>query len=218
MFTHSNNSQFQYLFFIVGKCHSADEAYRMLHNELEGREVAIKTYEASLLSIRAEKMRLDFVREHAKTEWERLAATADLAKIEANKPLGAVCYQEALRERAFIQKLIDFVQPHRQFAHLPDHEAMQACQFHEWQEEMKFRAENYVLAEGRIPADQLGAMRLHPAFDDEIMPHIEACIEMAKQGKRLSSPPFGQRLMTEVAPKLLPGYGENSTDPKLLKE
>ena len=204
MFTHSNNSQFQYLAFLVGRCHTADEAYRILSNELENRDLAINTYQADQLARQAEEMRLRHEEETAATPWERLKATAELAKMRAAAPIGIACYEEALRERDFIQSLITKIQPHRKYAALPDHEAMQACQREEWAAELKFRAENFLLSEGRIPADHFGTMRLHPDFEADILPHVETVLQLAKQGRRALSPTFGQRLMLEAAePKLL---------------
>ena len=49
---HWRNSNFQIKHFIAGKCHTPDEAYRMLLQQWEDRELAIRT--ANVSSLRAE--------------------------------------------------------------------------------------------------------------------------------------------------------------------
>ena len=45
---HWRNSQFQTIHFIIGKCHTADEAYRMVCQQLEEREQVVTTANISL--------------------------------------------------------------------------------------------------------------------------------------------------------------------------
>lgn len=170
---HWRNSNFQIAYFIAGRCHSADEAYRQLMQLREERDVALKTASASVKRAQARMLRAHAtLTDPCTDEATRLEAEADLDDIEATRQQAQDCYDQAVRERDFIDTLIEKVKPHRQYAHLPDHEAHQAAQADEWHAELLFRAQNY-LATGGLPPDQLATMRLHPAFESSIAPAIE---------------------------------------------
>lgn len=164
------NSRFQILAFIVGACHTWDEAYRVCKNQLAERERAIwyaETEGKISRLIGRDKSTLNPI---------------ELTEIE--------CYEEALRERDFYKELIERIQPMRKYAHLPDHEAFQACQREEWCLKLMTRAENYLASQGFIPPDQLEAMRQHPDFETRIGPHIDMVkLEMRDGLSRLPSRP-----------------------------
>ena len=210
MFTHSNNSQFQYVYFLVGKCHTADEAYRIIKDQLEDRTLAIRVYEAGEKKRRAKRIRIDEQINPLEHPATRLEAEAELEELQAHEGQAKACYDEALREKAFLEDLLERLQPYRKYSHLQDHEAMQACQREEWLYELLQRVENYVQAQGSVPPDQFAAMRLHPDFDNVIMPHILAAVEHRRSGKLLISRPP----MANAMPHLL----ATSTEPKKLKE
>lgn len=168
MFTHSKNSHFQYTYFLAGKCHTADEAYRVLKDQLDDRELAIE-------------MNQD--------------------KVPAGDKRGQELLAEAKRERDFIQNMIATIDPFRKYRHLPDHEAMQACQREEWGLELIRRAENFLLMSGAIPADQIEAMRLHPDFDEVIFPRIMAIEQARLRGHLLTVP---KPTWVQTIEKLLP--------------
>ena len=195
MFTHSKNSHFQYAAFIAGRCHTADEAHRILRDQWEDRDVAIKTFEASLIRQEAKREKAAALAEDPTAKpWERLEAKADVIEIEAKNAQARACYDEAVRERAFLEELIASIQPYRKYAHLPDYEAMQACQREEWRLEFMTRIENYMMTSGTVPADQLAAMRQHPDFHTAIYPYLLECrkavIEKRLPGTAWKKPPF----------------------------
>jgi hypothetical protein len=143
---HWNNSNFQLTYFIAGMCHTPDEAYRVLKCQLEDRQVAWAL---------AHKAKAD--------------RTEPVLKILADQE--EACIRACEAEIAHIESLIAKVQPLRKFAHLSDHEAAQACQREEWRLKLRAKAENFLMAQGSIPPEELAAMRAHPDFSD-ISAHI----------------------------------------------
>lgn len=152
---HWRNSQFQTIHFIIGACHTADEAWRKAKEQLEEREMA-------------------------------LVAQPDGAAIpdDARGRNTMACLDECKREIDFLKDVIARLEPHRKYRDLPDHEAHQACQREEWALEFKFRAENYLLSAGTIPADQLAAMRVHPDWP-QIQNHINTTRALLATGQPL---------------------------------
>jgi len=170
---HWRNSNFQILHFIVGACHTADEAYRKLYELREERNVALKQSEASSLLQQAKLLRhkrqLD-----SDDAAEVLEAQAGILELESTREQTEACIEAAKKEVEFIDNLIERIEPHRKYKNLPALEAHQATQREEWLYELKSRAENFLLSGGGIPADQLAVMRMHPGWEEEILPHIES--------------------------------------------
>jgi len=172
------NSNFQTKAFIAGKCHTADEAYRILCQQLEDRERALR--EAGFAAKEAEL---------AIEELEEDIANAEgIAKRKLELKLERVCSEDssgvvevAKIERDFIKSLITELEPLRKYKHLPDAEAHQAAQQEEWQLELCFRAENYLAASGTIPHDHLAAMRMHPEWSTKISPRLLEITEALSQ-------------------------------------
>ncbi len=200
--TNRQNHDFQILHFIVGSCHTPDGAYGILCDLEEDRSNAIKMHRSSMLREKAKRLaaqrKID-----SKDEIEQLEGEADLAEIEAMAETTQRCYDAAQDELAFIQKLKDRLEPHRQFAHLPIREAHQAAQPEEWKFELMKRAENYLLSGSGIPADHFGTMRMHPAWESTIQPHVKNIIAAGqaaqlalKGGKPLPQAPL---LVTPLA-------------------
>lgn len=190
MFSGSRNSKFQYLYFVLGECHTPDEAYRVMQEQLDDREGALAAADAVFLRLRAKRLRVEGVLEDPDTdEPTRLEAEADLVEIVNGEAAHRRAYAEAARERDFLCKLIDEIAPLRRYRDLPDHEARQACQREEWAHKLIVRAENYLATVGTIPADHFGAMRMHPDFPTRILPRIAAVEQAKAAGKVLMSPP-----------------------------
>lgn len=179
---HWRNSNFQTTYFIAAKCHTADEAYRVLKAQKEERDMAIAKAKGGAHKIKARMLKALSQLDSDK-EWEREEATGEILEIKAQEQQDKDCLEEAERESEFLQSLIDKVQPHRKFAHLPDHEAFQEAQYEEWRQELIFRAQNFIAAQGHIPPDHLATMRLHPAFEQSIQPVIEHAVSRVQQGK-----------------------------------
>lgn len=199
MFTHSKNSHFQYTFFLAGRCHTADEAYRVIKDQLEEREQTIKGADASMKRAQAKRLRAEeSLRLNSHSQYTRLEAEADLLEIQAGAAVQTACYDEAVRERDFLKTLLERLQPYRKYAALPDHEAMQACQREEWLHELIFRAENYIASQGAIPADHIAAMRQHPDFENVLSPilgQLQAARAHGRMAACLHRPTFMKALI-----------------------
>lgn len=156
------NSNFQIAYFLAGKCHTPDEAYRVLKSQLADREQAIAQAHRNKVLALYDKNRND---------------------LDAIDRTTLDCFEQALREADFIRLCLAKIEPFRKYAHLPDFEAHQAAQLDEWELEFIFRAENYIACEGRIPAEQLAAMRLHPRFKTSIAPVLQQLTNDARSGQ-----------------------------------
>lgn len=181
---HWQNSNFQIAHFLAGKCHTADEAFRVLRQQLEDREVALAT--AARFSWR--KLWREFLLLFMKPDALDLQARA--------------CIDQAQREAAYIRSLLAQIEPARKLAHLPDHLAYQFAQQEEWRRELIYRAENYIASLGAIPPEQLATMRLHPEFKDMIAPRIQKMLAAQKSGQ-LSIEGKTKLLPEENKPKLV---------------
>jgi hypothetical protein len=152
---HWRNSQFQTLYFIVGSCHTADEAWRKAKEQLEEREMVLD------------------------------AQPNNIAFPDTPQGRNALaCINECKREIDFLKDIISRLEPYRKYKDLPDHEAHQACQREEWALEFKFRSENYLMSLGFVPHDQLSAMRTHPDWS-EIQNHIVQTKALLAENKPL---------------------------------
>jgi hypothetical protein len=175
------NSNFQILHFLVGSCHTPDAAYALLCDLKEDRERALSKIKSADLWMQAKILKLEEVINNPDSKvYEVLEAKAELIDIENEKPFAQKNIDAAYNEFDFIQKCMSKLEPHRKYAHLSLPEAHQAMQKEEWCLELKHRAENFLLTEGRIPHDQFSTMRQHPDFNSELLPFIEstkACIQ-----------------------------------------
>lgn len=169
---HKQNSNFQITHFLAGSCHTADGAYSMLCDLKESREEVIAYYEVSQLKKQARKIRAEKLIK-SDDEADRLDGQAELLEIENNNKQGKILFEAAKDELNHINKCIEAVQPLRKYAEYPDLEAHELAQREEWKLELIHRAENYMLTGGTIPADHFVTMRMHPDFNNEILPQIE---------------------------------------------
>lgn len=180
------NSNFQIKHFIVGTCHTVDEAYRQLYQLWEDRDVAIRNAESSALRAKAKLLKAQQVLDSSTTdEIAKLEAEADIVEFNAFKDQSVSVLKQAIAERDYIKSLMDEVEPHRKYSHLSLEEAFQATQEEEWFEELKWRAENFLASQGNIPHDHLATMRLHPAWETQLLPYVAFLIEEHKQGRVL---------------------------------
>lgn len=184
---HWRNSRFQVLHFIVGKTHTPDEAYRVLMELREERQMAVDFAKVSDLRTQAKIAKANKIIKSSKIEWDVLEAQADLLDIENGKANSQACLDEAIRELTFIDLLLARVEPHRRYKDVPLYEANQMIQLDEWKYELMTRAENYIAAVGHIPADHFGTMRLHPGWEAEIQPRI---IDVVKANQSQGRIPF----------------------------
>jgi hypothetical protein len=188
---HWRNSRFQVLYFLVGKTHTPDEAYRVLCELREERQLALNN--AQVADKRAQAKLVEAKRIVSSTlmrmfsKGKVLKAEADILEIELMKSHGQDCIDEAERELDFLTMLIKRVRPHCKHKDLPDHEAHQLAQQEEWKYELLTRAENFIGAQGYIPADHFATMRLHPEWESEIAPYVTNLIQARKENKAIAA-------------------------------
>ena len=165
------NHDFQIAYFLAGSCHTPDAAYALLCDLRDDRAMAL---EAS----------------NGRSWWRFWRKPGPVAA-----DVQARCIAAAKAELDTINKCIDRLQPLRKYSNLTDAEAHEACQAEEWKLELIFRAENFLLNGGVIPADHFAAMRQHPAFKDEILPAIEGM--KLGNGYYISTRSFDPQLLLE---------------------
>lgn len=180
---HRNNSDFQLRHFIAGSCHTADAAWNILYEQrldiMSKREIT----KARLLRRRAQWLDLEEQRQSIVTEQDELRYQAAKIEYDSGEGMLEMALAGADKELATIEGLMAELEPHRKYAHLPLLEATEAAQNDEWREEFKHRIENYMVSQGTIPHDQLEAMRKHPDFETNILPHIKQTVARIESAK-----------------------------------
>jgi len=179
---HRTNTNFQLTHFIAGACHTADAAYFTLYNQREDRLIALRSAEVDTLRTQARRLKIQ-AQLQSDDPIIRLEAEADLKELEHGTAMQETLIAAAQEELRFIEECMAKLQPLRKYAHLPDAEAAEAYQAEEWAHEMRFRAENFLVTQGSIPADHFASMRQHPAFSSFILPHIEQIHNSIKSGQ-----------------------------------
>lgn len=166
------NTNFQIAYFIAGSCHTPDAAYIALLALRNERAQALEAVQVTLLRRQAAQLRAER-QMNSEDLAEQLEGQAQLLEIAQSQEQEQQLIAAAESELAFINSCIDQVQPLRRYSHLSDADAAEACQQAEWLGELRRRAENYLMTQGTIPADQFDAMRQHPEFAQVLLPHIE---------------------------------------------
>jgi hypothetical protein len=174
---HKQNTNFQIVYFLVGSCHTPDGAYALLQDLREARQMAVDNYAVQELKNQAKELEARELLEST-YEVDKLNGQAELLELSNNKKIGKVLYDAAIDELAFIDKCIDAVQPLRVYKELSDSEASELAQYEEWKLELIHRAENAMITSGGVPTDHFATMRMHPAFQDEILPRINEMTAM----------------------------------------
>jgi len=178
---HRNNSDFQLRHFIAGSCHTADGAWAVLYNQKLDIEIKLATTKAQIL--RREVRRAELSSRVPNNDLETKLIEADWIEFRSTDGLLELAIEGAERELETIKSLMDEYAPHRKYGHLPVLEATESAQREEWLLEFKNRVENYLLTQGTIPHDQIEAMRQHPDFESEIIPHIKTMMISISQAK-----------------------------------
>ncbi len=144
-----------------------------MYGQMIDREATVKVCEAARLKQLAKRMDIEEVLNDPNAkETDKLRAQADLLEQEAHAETFERNLQAAKMELATITKIMAELEPHRKYKHLPLLEANEAAQRDEWLGEFKNRVENFLFSTGTIPEDHLRAMRNHPDFQSELLPHI----------------------------------------------
>jgi len=171
---HRNNCDFQLRHFMAGSCFTPDGAWMLMYSQKVDREAVIKSCEAQ--RIRREATILDaqsIIDDLNSSKTDKMRAQADIMEANANYYVWEKNLEAAKMELNTINEIMMELEPHRKYAHLPLLEANEAAQREEWLGEFKNRVENFLFSIGTIPEDQLRAMRNHPDFQTELLPHIQ---------------------------------------------
>ncbi len=183
---HRNNSDFQLRYFIANNCHTADIAWCVLYEQKLDIFTKLEATKAKLVRRKAKKLEID-EKLKSVSEVDRLNAQADLIDWECGEGMLEMAIKGAEQELATIESIMAELEPQRKYGHLPVLEASQAAQREEWLLEFKRRTENYLLSIGTIPEDQLNAMRNHPDFEAEIVPHVkQVSYQISKSDDKLA--------------------------------
>ena len=169
---HRNNSDFQLRYFITNNCHTADVAWCVMYEQRLDIYTKLEATKARLVRRQVKKLEID-EKLKSSNEIDRLNAQADLIEWQSGEGMLEMAIKGAEQELATIESIMAELEPQRKYGHLPVLEASQAAQREEWLLEFKRRTENYLLSIGTIPEDQLNAMRNHPDFEAEIVPHVK---------------------------------------------
>jgi len=171
---HRNNSDFQLRHFLAGSCFTPDGAWMLMYGQMVDRENVINACEAQRIRREAKILDAQAVIDdpHAR-KTEKMRAEADIIEANAGFSTWQKNFDAAKMELATIKQIMAELEPHRKYAHLPLLEANEAAQRDEWLGEFKNRVENFLFTTGTIPEDHLRAMRNHPDFQSEILPHIK---------------------------------------------
>lgn len=179
---HRNNSDFQLRYFMANNCHTADIAWCLMYEQRLDIMAKLEATKARLFKRKAKKLEIDRALQSS-DEITRLNAQADLIEWQSGENLIEMAIKGAEMEIATITQIMEELEPQRKYGHLPVLEASQAAQREEWCLEFKRRTENYLLSVGTIPEDQLNAMRNHPDFESEIVPHVEQVMLQISEAK-----------------------------------
>jgi hypothetical protein len=201
---HRNNSDFQLRHFIAGSCYTADGAWALLYNQKLDIEMKLSHTRANLVRRKAKKMELDKRSAETTDDIEKIKLEADWMEYNSNEGLLELAIAGAEKELRTIMSLMAELEPQREFAHLPLLEATEAAQRKEWLGEFRGRIENYLMTQGSLPQDQLEAMRKHPDFEEQIVPHIK------KTMIALETAPNRVDLLTNTPNLLLPPRGNEN--------
>jgi hypothetical protein len=181
---HRNNSDFQLRHFLAGSCFTPDGAWMLMYGQKIDREAVVKSCEAQKLRRDAKIIEAKEVIDNPNTSMaDKLKAKADIIEADAHYYTWATNLEAAKMELATINSLMEELEPHRKYKHLPLLEANEAAQRDEWLGEFKNRVENFLFSTGTIPEDHLRAMRNHPDFQSELLPHITGVMNKLSQAK-----------------------------------
>jgi len=158
---------------MANNCHTADTAWCLMYEQRLDIMLKLESTRARMLRREAKKAEIeDILNDASANKSAKLNAQADLMEWQSGEGLLELAIAGAEQEIATIEQIMAELEPQRKYGHLPVLEASQAAQREEWCLEFKRRCENYLLSIGTIPEDQLNAMRNHPDFEQEIIPHV----------------------------------------------
>jgi len=185
---HRNNSDFQLRYFIAGGCHTPDGAWNVMYEQKLDIQFKIEHTKAQIIRRKIRKIELEQnYNDPNISELDKLRLEAELIEFDAGEGMLELALSGAEKELNTIKTIMDELEPYRKYSHLPLLEATEAAQQDEWREEFKHRIENYLITQGTIPEDQIRAMRNHPDFETNLVPHIRQVTQaLEKQNDKLN--------------------------------
>lgn len=192
---HRNNSDFQLRHFIANQCHTADVAWCVMYEQKLDIQIKLDATKARLIRRKAKKLEIDN-KLNTNDPIQKLNAEADLLEWQSSDGMLEMAILGAEQEICTITQIMDELEPRRKYAHLPLLEAAQAAQQEEWKLEFKHRIENFLLSRGTIPEDQLQAMRSHPDFESELVPHVQEMIHKIANNENKMALLTNNRMLT----------------------
>lgn len=192
---HRNNSDFQLRHFIANQCHTADVAWCVMYEQKLDIQIKLDVTKACLIRRKAKKLEIDN-NLNTNDPIQKLNAEADLLEWQSSDGMLEMAILGAEQEICTITQIMDELEPRRKYAHLPLLEAAQAAQQEEWKLEFKHRIENFLLSRGTIPEDQLQAMRSHPDFESELVPHVQEMVHKIANNENKMALLTNNRMLT----------------------
>lgn len=192
---HRNNSDFQLRHFIANQCHTADVAWCVMYEQKLDIQIKLDATKARLIRRKAKKLEIDN-NLNTNDPIQKLNAEADLLEWKSSDGMLEMAILGAEQEICTITQIMDELEPRRKYAHLPLLEAAQAAQQEEWKLEFKHRIENFLLSRGTIPEDQLQAMRSHPDFESELVPHVQEMVHKIANNENKMALLTNNRMLT----------------------
>jgi hypothetical protein len=179
---HWRNSQFQTIYFIIGKCHTADEAYRVVLQQIEEREQAVDMAKLTNDEFKLRRMKAE---EQVKSDNKitKYEGEIEMKKIDVDYKYFKNNFDEAERELEFLKECKTKLEPFRKYRDMPLHIANQLIQQEEWKHELILRGKEFILTRGTIPEDHLRTLMLHPEFKTDILPAMDYTVKALKEGK-----------------------------------
>ena len=174
---HRLNSDFHIEHFLAGNRKTPDGKYALLYSMKIDIEHKIAVSESQRLEREADIEEQEYIMSTADHPWEKKRAQAEIVKLKAAIPTWEMNVKGAQAELATIQRLMDELEPQRKYANLSLLDAFEASQQEEWKLELLERSENQMLSRTLgIDWDVLEAMRSHPEFKTEMLPHLSEFI------------------------------------------
>jgi len=156
------NSNFQYLHFIMGACHTPIEAHRKCCEALEDRMRALDENQSRSKHWLTKVMTLV---QPTQSAWAKQNAQEHIDQAQSEVEFLTMC-------KARLEAAI---------GHAPTQQDYQQNQCEEWRLELEHRAENYLLCTGAVPPDHFVTMRMHPEFP-KIEKHIHEVAAVIQKG------------------------------------
>lgn len=220
------NSNYYILTNLIGCVNTPDEAYRVLHYEIEHRQHIYRNAVAGEKISQSKALVLDAgLNNTVKDSAEHLRLLGEQEQFFNDLQRSAQAQARARVELDFLVDVLRRLDPHRKYASLPLLEAFEACQAEEWALELVKRAKVFMLTAGTIPHDHFSAMMQHPWFEDFIAPQLPTIGELSRGGLLLghiaTTRPVFMEMLVGSYPELsrtaeMPALPTYSSERKLL--